>query len=261
MTHVALVGDMNTQAYDRLLDEYNFAGYPSVFYDGGDTVGVGGSSNQDYYRGRIEAAGARAVPNLDLIIKMKHINNAIYEVTVKVGNGVDANTAPTIPQITGPTESEANIINNFVVTSNDQDADQLLYQFEFDGQTDPQWYGPFASGANCSLDHTWTQNGTYSIRARTKDSWDIITDWSPLHSVQVGCCISERGNIEGDINDSIDISDLVFLVDFIFTGGPAPSCPEEANVDGDVGNNIDISDLVALVDFIFTNGPTPGACP
>ncbi len=80
-----------------------------------------------------------------------------------------------------------------------------------------------------------------------------------------GCCIGNRGNTDNGADDgtllSVDISDLVFLVDFIFTSGPPPICPEETNVNGDVDENIDISDLVWMVDFIFTGGPPPPLCP
>ncbi len=261
MNHIALVGDSNSQAADRLNNDYNFAGYPTVFYDGGDTVGVGGSTSQDYYRGRIEVAGARPVPNLDVIMRMEHISGTDYEVQVKVGNGVLANRDPSIPVVNGSQATEAGIQNNYKAISTDDDSDKLLYQFEFSDGTTTEWLGPFDSGDSCSVNHTWAQNGTYNIKVRTQDPWDVITDWSPLYSVQVGCCVSVRGNVDGDFGDNTDISDLVFLVDFIFTGGPGPICLYEGNVEGDAGENIDISDLVYIVDFIFTGGPTPPACP
>ncbi len=81
-------------------------------------------------------------------------------------------------------------------------------------------------------------------------------------SVSLGdppCCVDIRGNVDNDILDAVDISDLVFVVDFIFTGGPAPVCSEEADVTADAA--VDISDLVYLVDFIFTGGPDPLVCP
>ncbi|MDH3891231.1 MAG: hypothetical protein OEV49_09115 [candidate division Zixibacteria bacterium] len=55
-----------------------------------------------------------------------------------------------------------------------------------------------------------------------------------------------------------DISDLVYLVDFMFTGGPPPPCFDEADMDA--SGSIDISDLVYLVDFMFTGGPPPLEC-
>lgn len=63
----------------------------------------------------------------------------------------------------------------------------------------------------------------------------------------------------GDVNDDggfgPDIADLVYLVDFMFTGGPPPPNMVAANIDGEPG--ITISDLVFLVDFMFNNGPPP----
>jgi hypothetical protein len=49
------------------------------------------------------------------------------------------------------------------------------------------------------------------------------------------------------------------VVDRMFTGGPAPVCVEEADIDG--SGEIDISDLVFLVDYVFTGEPPPEPCP
>jgi hypothetical protein len=74
-----------------------------------------------------------------------------------------------------------------------------------------------------------------------------------------GCCLGEiRGNVDYDPGDNIDISDLVYLVDYMFTGGPPPPCFEEADMNCD--GSIDISDLVWLVDYMFTGGPPPCRC-
>ncbi len=75
-----------------------------------------------------------------------------------------------------------------------------------------------------------------------------------------GCCLGDRGNIDNSPDDVVDISDLVYLIDYMFANGPAPVCPEEANLDGDALQTIDISDLVYLVDFMFQNGAPPPPC-
>ncbi|MDF1545653.1 MAG: SBBP repeat-containing protein [bacterium] len=78
----------------------------------------------------------------------------------------------------------------------------------------------------------------------------------------VGCCISPiRGNVDGDLVDAVNISDLTFMVDFVFGGGMAPSCSEEANVNGDAVEVIDITDVTYLIDFLFSGGAPPGNCP
>lgn len=75
-----------------------------------------------------------------------------------------------------------------------------------------------------------------------------------------GCCVGIRGNVNNDPGQSIDISDLVYLVDFMFRGGPDPVCMDEANVTGDP-DTVDITELVYFVDFMFFAGPEPIACP
>jgi len=74
----------------------------------------------------------------------------------------------------------------------------------------------------------------------------------------VNCCQGNRGDANSDGANS-NILDLTFLVDRIFRGGPAASCPEEADCNGD-GTTSNILDLTFLVDRIFRGGPAAGPC-
>jgi len=76
------------------------------------------------------------------------------------------------------------------------------------------------------------------------------------------CCMgSIRGNVDFDQGDLITISDLVYLVDYMFNDGPAPLCIDEADIDALGGQApVDIADQVHLVDYMFNNGPPPVAC-
>ncbi|MEW6050277.1 MAG: hypothetical protein AB1644_04345 [Candidatus Zixiibacteriota bacterium] len=74
------------------------------------------------------------------------------------------------------------------------------------------------------------------------------------------CCIGTTGNVDYDPQDLVDISDLSYMVDFLFLDGPDPICRAEANVDADPGGSIDISDQSALIDFICFSIPLP-SCP
>ena len=72
--------------------------------------------------------------------------------------------------------------------------------------------------------------------------------------------VSSFAGVCGDINDDggdPDISDLVYLVDYMFQGGPPPPLMWAADVDGSGGAFPDIADLVYLVDFMFLGGPAP----
>lgn len=66
----------------------------------------------------------------------------------------------------------------------------------------------------------------------------------------------------GDVDDSggVDIDDIVFLINFVFSGGIAPNPAESGDVDCSGG--IDIDDIVYLIQFVFGGGPQPCAdCP
>lgn len=61
---------------------------------------------------------------------------------------------------------------------------------------------------------------------------------------------------DADFSGAIDISDAVFLISYIFSGGPAPS-PIRLVGDANCSGDIDISDAVYLVSYIFAGGPAP----
>jgi hypothetical protein len=60
----------------------------------------------------------------------------------------------------------------------------------------------------------------------------------------------------GDANGDgyVDVSDVFYLINFLFAGGPIPL--GRANVNGDA--SLDISDVFYLVNFLFAGGPPPG---
>ena len=108
--------------------------------------------------------------------------------------------------------------------------------------------------------------GLFAFTVRIADDLGAYSECQ--YYVNVSCCDGIRGNVDSDPEDGIDISDLVFLVDYMFTGGPAPECVPEANMDGSDAlgdgehlSDIDISDLVYLVDYMFSQGPAPADCP
>ena len=67
------------------------------------------------------------------------------------------------------------------------------------------------------------------------------------------CCTGIKGNIDLSQDNSIDIADLVLLVDYIFVnvGNVQLPCQQQAELAGNY--NIDISDLVRLIDHYIGN--------
>ena len=73
------------------------------------------------------------------------------------------------------------------------------------------------------------------------------------------CCVGNRGDMNGDGYPAVTVTDAVYLIDFIFRGGPAPACEDEGDVNND--NIVDIDDLIFIIDRICRGGPAPGSCP
>jgi len=65
-----------------------------------------------------------------------------------------------------------------------------------------------------------------------------------------------RGDANGD--GRITAADIVYLVNFVFKSGPAPS-PQSAEGDANCDGSISAADIIYLVNYVFKGGPAP-AC-
>jgi hypothetical protein len=109
-----------------------------------------------------------------------------------------------------------------------------------------------------------TPEQIYYWRYRSYDGIEW-SEWShPMAAYLLpGCCLVDRGNANNDPDDKVVISDLTFLVDYLFgiPNGPAPVCWEEGNVNGDPTEAINIADITHIVAYLFGGGPPPPSCP
>ena len=69
-----------------------------------------------------------------------------------------------------------------------------------------------------------------------------------------------RGNVNAD--DDTNLTDGIFLLNFLFLGGPSPTCQDASDSNND--NEVNLTDAVFLLNFLFLGGPPPpaptGAC-
>jgi hypothetical protein len=67
-------------------------------------------------------------------------------------------------------------------------------------------------------------------------------------------------NIVGDANrdGSVSNSDVVYLVAYLFKGGPPPDPLWKGEVNGDC--SVSLSDIVYLISYLFKGGPPPVDC-
>jgi len=90
------------------------------------------------------------------------------------------NTEPEDPELDGPTEGAAGEKYTYEICSTDPDNDDVWYYIEWgDGQIE-EWIGPYGSGDEVVMSHTWDDEGTYTIQAKAKDIFDAESDWGYL---------------------------------------------------------------------------------
>lgn len=162
-----------------------------------------------------------------------------------------SNVAPEIPlPPAGPDVCEFACSYSAVVY--DVDGDELFCQWDWGDGTITGWIGPLASGDSTTQSHTWRDSGDFDIRVRAMDHWDV-GQWSDPLTVTAEALPCGDANASGEI----DIDDIVYMIAYIFTGGPPPY-PEWCLGDADGSGAVDIDDVVFLLNYIFSGGEAPG---
>lgn len=98
-----------------------------------------------------------------------------------------------------------------------------------------------------------TESETYYWRLKMTDDCGE-SDWSDTWRFTASCGIAMTGDV--DLDGGLAASDIIYLVNYTFKGGPEPQPLAQA---GDVncsGNNTS-SDIIYMVTHIFKSGPAP----
>ena len=177
---VALIDDKSPDAYYRNRIDLNIYGFPSAFYDGGSNVIVGGVSNENTYITKIISSGEREVHNLDFTLSVEWMGNSELEIDISVTNNEEIyNSPPEKPTIEGPTTGSIGEEYTYVTTATDPDENDIYYQIDW-GNGTIETKGPYKSGNTVNIKHTWDEIGTYTIRVRSRDTYDEKSDWTTL---------------------------------------------------------------------------------
>jgi hypothetical protein len=79
------------------------------------------------------------------------------------------NNAPEKPEINGPTWGLGGKKYDFTFVSNDSDDHDIYYKIDWDDGNNSGWLGPYNSGEEISLSHSWNKKGEYFIKSWAKD--------------------------------------------------------------------------------------------
>lgn len=117
-------------------------------------------------------------------------------------------------------------------------------------------------GCNDDINAQYNYWGVLSMEEIEEEVWHQYDD-SSLGWVDFGNPVGVIcGDVDGD--SEVALTDVVYMINYLFMGGDPPKCPPEpyascadANGDGEVG----IPDAVYLINYLFSAGPPPICTP
>ncbi|MFO7678247.1 MAG: hypothetical protein R6V50_07700, partial [Thermoplasmatota archaeon] len=92
---------------------------------------------------------------------------------------MEANNIPNKPERpSGETSGKTNTVYTYTTKTIDADEDQVFYLWDWGDGTFSDWLGPFDSGEVASAEHSWSEEGSYSIRVKARDVYNAESEWS-----------------------------------------------------------------------------------
>lgn len=127
---------------------------------------------------------------------------------------------PTRPD--GPTEGLTYREYSFSTSTTDPESDQIYYKWDW-GDEIGNWEGPYDSGKTVEASHYWTEEGTYEIKVKAKDSnGSMESSWSdpleiditgrPKVDINIRGGLGVKATIENLVD--IDLDDLLWNITF-----------------------------------------------
>jgi len=89
------------------------------------------------------------------------------------------------------------------------------------------------------------------------DSLLFTTSVASFEPFYVSGCIAVEAFAAGDVNKDgkVNLGDIIYLVNYVFKGGPAPNPIWLGDANGDGSSNL--GDIIFLVNYVFKGGPGP----
>jgi len=94
--------------------------------------------------------------------------------------GEIGNFPPDKPDLTGQISGETGETYLFHFKTTDPNGDNVYYFLDWGDTTNTGWIGPYPSGEERWATHSWSQEGTYTVKVKAKDTYDVESDWTIL---------------------------------------------------------------------------------
>ncbi len=91
-----------------------------------------------------------------------------------------SNEPPETPTINGTLSVKAGTTYQYTFSASDPNGDDVYYFIYWGDWNYDSWIGPFPSGEEITINHTWIDKATYNLRVKAKDCYDFESDWATL---------------------------------------------------------------------------------
>jgi hypothetical protein len=93
------------------------------------------------------------------------------------------NQAPNAPIIDGPDRGEVGNTYLYKCTALDLNGHDVFFFVDWGDDTNDEWVGPYPSGEQAPIMHTWTSSGTYTVKVKARDIFGAESDWTTLEVI------------------------------------------------------------------------------
>jgi hypothetical protein len=88
---------------------------------------------------------------------------------------VEENYQPGKPTIKGPTSGRVDMEYTFCINVTDPNGDDIYAIWHWGDGTNTGWLGPYPSGQEICVTHSWEKPGTYTISVKLKDEFGLVS--------------------------------------------------------------------------------------
>jgi hypothetical protein len=130
---------------------------------------------------------AKAMPEGPILIENKiiQISDDLFE--IDIDNYIDGDAyiltiypAPTNPNITGPLTAKPKTNHYYKFVSENPSRSDLYYYIDWGDGNSVEWIGPYTPSEEIIMSHSWEEKGSYIIYAKSKDEYELESEWGSL---------------------------------------------------------------------------------
>jgi rhodanese-related sulfurtransferase len=96
------------------------------------------------------------------------------------GYPTKANSYPSIPEISGENNGKVGQEYQYTFSATDVDQDDVYYYVNWSDNTTNQLIGPYHSGEEATINHAWSEKGTYTVKVKARDRYGAESDYATL---------------------------------------------------------------------------------